>query len=189
VSDAQFRTRDEPVPTMALTSNPEDGRAAAIEQMGYLLPAEYHRVPTWMALVDIGVGVVWLIGMALVVLFALIWIPRKLLRRLKHIRRIGPRVWPLVATLTVGVFCAIFVITSEDVLASLGAPTRWSWALFLSTILFPIAAVAGYFSARRAKPADAGRFARKLGLVVSTLNVVVAAYLAWWGIIGWRSWT
>ncbi|HEX9895333.1 MAG TPA: serine hydrolase [Gemmatimonadales bacterium] len=188
VSGLKFRGSDEPVATLALTSNPEDGREAGIERVGYLLPAEYHRISTVTALLEIGLTVAWILGMVLTLVFALIWIPRRLLGRLKTVKRMGPRLWPLLATLSVVAFVLMFVAISEDLLGQLGVPTRWSWGLFIATLVFPAAALAGFVSARRAKPAEAGRFARRLGLIVSVLNLVAAGYLAWWGIVGWRSW-
>jgi CubicO group peptidase (beta-lactamase class C family) len=188
VEGMTFRGVDEPVATLALTSNPEDGRDAGIEQVGYLLPTQYHRVPSAVALAEVAITVAWLTGMVLTLLFALVWIPRKLFGRLKHIRRLGPRVWPLLAALSIVGFTVVFIMASGDLLNRLGRPTAYAWGLFLFTLLFPLAALAGLLSARRSTPKDAGRFARGHGLVVSVLNLIVAVYLAWWGVVGWRPW-
>ena len=189
VSGRLFRQVSEPVATLALTSNPEDGRAMGIEQMGYLLPAEYHRIPTWRAMTGIIVTALWLAGIVLTLLFALIWIPRKLFGRLKSVKRTGPRAWPLVAALSIVAFLLIVQVNVENAIEVLGTRTGWSMAFTAATLLFPIAAVLGLVVAWRANGDEAGRGARRFGLVVSVLNVVVAGYLAVHGLVGWRPWS
>jgi hypothetical protein len=70
-----------------------------------------------------------------------------------------------------------------------GAPTVWSVTVFLSTVLFPLAAVGGLVAAWRAPRAETGRWAWWFGAVVSGINTVAAAFLAWGGMIAWRSWS
>jgi len=188
VSGQLFRQASEPVPTLALTSNPEDGRAMGIERMGYLLPSQYHRIPTWRALTEIVVAALWLAGIVLTLLFALIWIPRKLLGRLKAVRRTGPRFWPLVAALCIVAFGLIVMVSMENLLEVLGSRTPWALALTAATLLFPVAALLGLISAWRAKPEEAGRGAVRFGVVVSLLNVIVAVFLLAHDLVGWRPW-
>jgi CubicO group peptidase (beta-lactamase class C family) len=188
VAGTLFRQPLEPLATLALTSNPDDGRAAGIEQMGYLLPAEYHRIPAWRAMLEIAVTVLWLAGSVLTLLFALIWIPRKLLGRLKGVKRTGPRLWPLVAVLSVVALVLIVALNTDDLIGLLGVRTGWSMAFTAMTVLFPVAALFGLVSAWRTSGDDAGRGARRFGLLVSVLNVVVACWLVAHGVVGWRTW-
>lgn len=189
VSGTLFRQPSEPVATLALTTNPEDGRAAGIEQMGYLLPSEYHRIPAWRAMTEIAVTVLWLAGIVLTLLFALIWIPRRLLGRLKGVKRTGPRVWPLIAALCMAALVLIVALNMDDLIGLLGVRTGWSMAFTAATVLFPVAALLGLLSAWRSSGDEAGRGARRFGLVVSLLNVVVACWLIAHGVVGWRTWS
>lgn len=188
VSGQLFRQVSEPVATLALTSNAEDGRAMGIEQMGYLLPSEFHRVPSWRAMTEIVVAALWLAGIVLTLLFALIWIPRKLFGRLKAVRKTGPRFWPLVAALCIVAFGLIVQVNIENAIDVLGNRTGWSMAFTAVTVLFPIAALLGLISAWRAKGEEAGRGAVRFGVGMSLLNVIVAAFLFAHGLVGWRPW-
>jgi threonine/homoserine/homoserine lactone efflux protein len=60
--------------------------------------------------------------------------------------------------------------------------------VFVATLLFPVAAVTGLVTVVRVPRAELERVLRAYALVTSSLNVVTAAYLAWWGVLGWRSW-
>jgi len=188
VSDQLFRQHSEPVATLALTSNPEDGRAMGIEQMGYLLPAEYHRIPAWRAMTEVAVAALWLAGGVLTLLFGLIWVPRKLLARLKGVKRIGPRAWPLVASLSIVAVLLIVQLNMDNAIEVLGHRTVWSMALTGMTILFPLAALLGLVSAWRGNGEEAGRGAVRFGFLVSLLNVAVAGWLLVHGVVGWRPW-
>jgi hypothetical protein len=80
-------------------------------------------------------------------------------------------------------------VSADDPIARFGAPTLWSIGVFLCTLCFPVASVAGFVLVRRAPPAELGRATRIYALVASSLNVIASAYLAWWGMLGWRSWS
>jgi CubicO group peptidase (beta-lactamase class C family) len=188
VSDRLFRQPSEPVATFALVDDPENGRGEAIEWMGYLLPASYHRAWTPVVWLELTITGLFALTSALTVLFALIWVPRWAFRRLRGVPSLRTRIWPLLATLSVIAFVAVMFVTAEDVIPLLGRPTAWAMTLTVCICVFPLASVAGVLSALRA-PAEMRRGVRWLALTASAVNVIVAAYLGWFGMIAWRSWS
>jgi CubicO group peptidase (beta-lactamase class C family) len=189
VSERLFRRRGEPVATLALVDDPENGRPAAIEQMGYLLPTSYRRVWAPVALAEIGLTALFLLALVVTLVFALIWVPRLMLRRLTGVPRLRLRVWPLLSALAVVAFVGVVLLSAEDAIVRLGNPTAWALTLFGATLVFPLAAVIGLVSAIRTPAGEVRRGIRILALATSLVFVVVSVYLAWLGVIGWRSWT
>ncbi len=95
---------------------------------------------------------------------------------------------PLVSPLSVAVCCVIVTVAGDDAIARLGNPTGSSVGVFLGTLVFPVAAVLGLVAVLRAPRAELRRGLRIYALVAGVWNVVATAYVAWWGVIGWRSW-
>jgi len=71
---------------------------------------------------------------------------------------------PLVLPLSVAVCCVIVAVSGDDDI------------------------VLGLVAVLRAPRAELHRGLRIYALVAGVLNVVATAYVAWWGVIGWRSW-
>jgi len=189
VSGTLFRGTDEPVATMALIEDGADGRAAAIEQMGYLLPASYHRVPAALAWVSIGLVCLFLLSLVTTVLFALVWVPRKLLGKLKGVKHQAARVWPLIATLSIAGIIGVFALSMDDAITAFGTSNWHSMTLFACTLLFPAAALLGLVTAYRAPAGEMKGGVRCYARAVSLVFTIAAAYLAYWGMAGWRSWS
>jgi hypothetical protein len=188
VSERLFRRPSEPVATLALIDDPANGRPAAIERMGYLLPTSYRRVWTPIALAELALSALFLLALAVTLIFALVWVPRWLFRRLAAVPRLRIRVWPLLAALAVVAFVGVAVLSSENAIPRLGNPTPWAITLFVATLVFPVSSVAGLVAALRTPPGEVRRGIRILTLATSLIFVVVAIYLAWFGMVGWRSW-
>ena len=189
VSGTLFRGTDEPVATMALIEDGADGRAAAIEQMGYLLPASYHRVPAILAWVSLGLAALFLLSLVTTVLFALVWLPRKLLGKLKGVKHQAARVWPLIATLSIAGIIGVFALSMDDAITAFGTRNWHSMTLFACTLLFPAAAALGLVAAYRAPAGEMKGWVRCYARTVSLVFAITAAYLAYWGMAGWRSWS
>ncbi len=188
VTASLFRERRDPVPTLALVNDSLDGRSHAIEQMGYLLPRSYVRTPALVVWLELLTLVAFLLASAATLVFALVWIPIRVFGSLRALH-VWVRGWPLIATLSLALAVVLFLVSADDPIARFGAPTLWSIGVFLCTLCFPVASVAGFVLVRRAPPAELGRATRIYALVASSLNVIASAYLAWWGMLGWRSWS
>jgi CubicO group peptidase (beta-lactamase class C family) len=188
VNERLFQKVGEPVPTLALVDDPANGRDQALERMGYLLPASYHRVAAPVAWLEVGVMLLFLAGTVVTLLFALVWVPRWVFRRLRDVPRLHLRAWPLLNAVSLIVLVGVFILSSEDLIPRFGNPTGWSYTLFGATLAFGLSALIGALVAWRRGAAEVKRGVRLYARVVCSVNAVVAAYLAWWGVIGWRTW-
>jgi hypothetical protein len=187
VGERLFRRPWEPVATLALIDDPDNGRDQAMEWMGYLLPAEFHRAWTPVVWAELGGAGLFLLALASTVLFALVWLPRWVFGKLKDAPQRGVRVWPLLAVLSLVVWVGVVIVNIDDAINVLGRPTPWAWTMFVTSLLFPLCAVVGVLAARGAK--EANRFVRWHALLASAIFVVAALYLTWFGILGWRTWS
>jgi hypothetical protein len=98
------------------------------------------------------------------------------------------RWWPLIAVLSLVAFVVIFVLCSEDLIERLGNFTVWSAALWVVSLLFGLASLVSFLVALRGSSAGVRPGIRRFSLIVSLALVIAAAYLAYWGIIGVRTW-
>jgi CubicO group peptidase (beta-lactamase class C family) len=171
---------------VALTSDKANGKPISI-QSGAFGPS-LHRVAAPVAWLEVGLAALWLLGMALTLLFALVWVPRWVFRRLRRVTHLSVRAWPLFATLAVALIVGISILTAADPFATLARPTIWSVGLFLLTLAYPLFAVAGLSSAVRVPPAEIRPAIRWLAFTCSLLNVVASGYLFAYGVLGWRPW-
>jgi CubicO group peptidase (beta-lactamase class C family) len=187
--DSLFRGASDPVPTLALINDAADGRPEAIEGMGYPLPGSLHRIWAPVACLELVTTALFLLSLVVTFVFALVWIVRLVFRRLRGVKRLRVRVWPLVSALAAVAFVLTLVVGLTDPFPRLGRAGPFSITVFLMTLLFPVASVVGLVTALRAPTAEVRGGVRYHALIVSAVNVVVAAYLAWFGLIGWRSWS
>ena len=98
------------------------------------------------------------------------------------------RVWPLVAVLSLVSVVVIFILCGNDLIERLGNLTAWSMALFLVTIMFAVASVASAIALWRAPAGAVRRGVRGYSMVVAVALLITTAYLAYWGVIGLRTW-
>ena len=98
------------------------------------------------------------------------------------------RIWPLLASASIVVLVALFMLGMSDPFELLGAPTAVSVGVMLATLAFAFFAVAGVFSSFKTRRTPMNRFAWWHSTAGSVLHFVVAAYLALFGIIGLMTW-
>jgi CubicO group peptidase (beta-lactamase class C family) len=188
VSERLFRQSSEPVPTLALVEDAANGRPVAIERVGYLLPRELVRVPSTIAWLELGVVFAFVLALIATLVFALIWVPRLVFRRLRGERQLRVRALPLLGALAIGAHVVILIGAAGDPIARLGAPTAWSVSLWVLSVSFALVSVLALFTALRADRSAMRRGVWWLSVFASATFTVVAAYLAYWGLIGWRTW-
>jgi CubicO group peptidase (beta-lactamase class C family) len=189
VGGAQFRSLPQtgaadPIPTLILLTPNADGRFVQ-ESLGDTM----KQIPSWFAIFEI--VLVAYAGLALVSIpiYALFWIPGGLLKRRRRPAERAIRVWPLIAVLSLIGFAVVIQLASAgDPLARLGSPTGWSAALCLATLLFAAASAISLFVLWRAPDVGVRRSVRGYSTAVALALVIVTVYLAYWGIIGVRTW-
>ncbi|MDX1963361.1 MAG: serine hydrolase domain-containing protein [Pirellulales bacterium] len=180
-----FRGEEESEPSIAFVE--ADGEMYGVSS----LPGRtnYRRVPGWWVWGQWGVAGFCAVMMLSAVLFALVWVPRKLLGWMQGVRHMSVRVLPLVAVLLlVTAFTLLIAGATNEPIERFGTPTVWSVGFCVLTWLFAGTAVAGLAQAVRARSWNMNKWVRRHALLVSLANVVVACYLGYWGIIGLRTW-
>jgi hypothetical protein len=70
----------------------------------------------------------------------------------------------------------------------MGNLTAWSAAFFLATVVYALATLAGAVSLWRAPKDGVRAGVRRFSTAVILALLIAAAYFAYWGIIGLRTW-
>jgi CubicO group peptidase (beta-lactamase class C family) len=123
--------------------------------------------------------------MATSLLFAIVWILRKLFGGMKDVQHLAVRAIPLLATLCF--MALVFCVTR------LGGPdtgkfTVWTAGIFALSVLFPLLSLYGLFLAVRVPKNEVHRGARMHSLLVALACCVVTIFIASWHLIGIRLW-
>ena len=189
VAGGQFRRiRDkepsDPVPMVALLAPNAEGRFLQI----YGGTVTMKRIPGWLALAEIVLTGWFALAVATVLVYAPFWLLGGLSKKRRRPAERGIRWWPLVAVLSVGAIVLVFSLASEDLIPRMGNLTRWSFSFFLATLLYGVASVGGAIALWRAPKQEVRDGVRLLSTVVILGLLIAAAYLAYWGIIGLRTW-
>jgi Fe2+ transport system protein B len=96
--------------------------------------------------------------------------------------------WPLMAVLSLLCIVVICMLSNDVFIARFGNFTPWSFVLFLATILFAVASVASMIALWRASKQGVRGIIQIYSAMVTIALVISTIYLAYWGIIGLRTW-
>jgi CubicO group peptidase (beta-lactamase class C family) len=187
VSGRQFRyvpkkESPEPVATLALLAPNAEGRF--IEAGTAVL----KQIPTWLAFLEIALTAFVALSVVSILIYAPFWILGGISRKRRRPQERAMRVWPLLAVLSLVSIVVIFILCGNDLIERLGNLTVWSMALFLVTIIFALASVASAIAVWRAPGGTVRRGVRGCSMLVTAALLIAAAYLAYWGVIGLRTW-
>jgi hypothetical protein len=188
VAGRQFRyvpkkESPEPVATLALLSPNQEGRFIQAGAMTTL-----KHIPAWFAILEIALTAFVLLSIVSILIYAPFWILGGLSRKRRRPAERWMRIWPLTAVLSLVAIVVIFILCADDMLSRLGNLTAWSAASFLVSISFAVASVASAVAVWRAPAAAVRRGVRRYSSVVTLALLIATAYLAYWGIIGLRTW-
>ncbi|MGB7282078.1 MAG: serine hydrolase domain-containing protein [Candidatus Acidiferrum sp.] len=123
--------------------------------------------------------------MATSLLFAIVWILRKLFGAMKGVQHLDVRAIPLLATLC---FLALFFCSTKLGGVDSGRLTVWTAGIFAFSILFPLLSLYGLFLAARVPKNEINAGARIHSLLVSLACCTVTIFIASWHLIGLRLW-
>jgi CubicO group peptidase (beta-lactamase class C family) len=123
--------------------------------------------------------------MATSLLFAIVWILRKLFGGMKDAQHLSVRAIPLLATLS---FVALVFCFTKLGGADTGKLTGWTAGIFVLSILFPLLSLYGLFLAVRVPKSEIHNGAHIHSLIVALACCAVAVFIASWHIIGLRLW-
>ena len=187
VSGRQFRyapKKDslEPAATLALLTPNTEGRFI---EAGTVV---FKQIPTWLAILEIVLTAFVALSVVSILIYAPLWILGGLSRKRRRPQERAMRVWPLLAVLSLVSVVVIFILCGNDLIERLGNRTAWSMALFLVTIMFAVASGASAIALWRAPAGAVRRGVRGYSMVVAVALLITTAYLAYWGVIGLRTW-
>jgi CubicO group peptidase (beta-lactamase class C family) len=188
VTSAQFRYAPKdgsssPAATLALLTPNEEGRFFALE-----VGATMRQIPAWFAILELALTAFVLLAIASVIMFAPFWLLGGLSKKRRRTKERAVRVWPLVTVLILCAIIAIIGFGGDDALANFGSLTIWSAAFFLATVAFAFAAIASAIALWRTPAEDVRRGVHRFSIAVTAALLVATAYLAYWGMIGLRTW-
>jgi hypothetical protein len=172
-----------PVPTLILLSPNPEGRFIQSEQ------TTMKMIPAWLAFTEI-IGVAFvLLSVIAIILYAPFWILGGISKRRRRPTERAMRLWALLAVLSLCAIVGIFILCGDDLIERLGNITAWSIAIWAATLFFLVTAIAGAFVSWRRPDEGVRPGVRSFSRIVSLAMLIVAAYLAYFGINGLRTWS
>jgi CubicO group peptidase (beta-lactamase class C family) len=190
VEDKQFRhvpqksdDAPDPAATFELLTPNHEGRFV---QAG--MGTTMKLIPAGLAITQTVATIYVLLSMLAILVYAPFWILGGLSKKRRRPAERGLRLWPLVAVLSLIAFVGIFILSGNDLIERLGNLTGWSAVVFLTTVVFGIASLGSAISLWRTPRETVRRGVRRFSLTVTVALLIATAYLAYWGIIGLRTW-
>jgi hypothetical protein len=187
VSGEQFRYVPkkgpaEPIATAMLLAPNAEGRFVFIG-------GTLKHIPAWFAIAEIVLVAWFVLAFVSIVLYAPFWTIGGFFKKRRRPAERAMRLWPLIAVLSLLAFVGCFMLSSTDAIARLGNLTVWSFGIFLTTLLYGFACLASAYALWRARKQQIRGYVRWYSIVVTAALLIAAAYLAWWGVIGLRTWS
>jgi len=146
------------------------------------------RIPSWLAWLQLAITAFVGVAILSIPIYALVWIIGGFIPRRRRPRERAMRLYPLLAVASLAGFVATFILSSSDAIERLGNITGWSGAVFLFTLVFAVATLLSIWAVILAQPEGVRRSVRWYSGIVSAALLISLVYLAWWGIIGLRTW-
>jgi hypothetical protein len=189
VTGTQFREipkkgLPDPVATVALLT--PNARGQFIQVGGGTVTM--RRIPARSAFAEIALTAWFVLAVVSVLLYAPFWLLGGLSKKRRRPAERWMRMWPLIAVLSLVAIVVIFMLSSDDLISRMGNLTGWSVAFFLATVAYGVASVAGAIALWRAPKQEVRRWVRRFSTAVILALLIAAAYLAYWGVIGLRTW-
>jgi CubicO group peptidase (beta-lactamase class C family) len=173
----------DPVPTVELLTLNAEGRFIQIGG-----GTTMKRVPAWLAMTEMVLMAWFVLTVVSVLFYAPFWILGGLSKKRRCPAERWMRLWPLSAVLSLVAAIVIFVLVSDDPISLLGNRTVWSAAFFLATVAFALASLASALALWRAPKQEVRTRVRTYSMAVTLALLTAAVYLAYWGVIGFRTW-
>ncbi|HEX9140435.1 MAG TPA: serine hydrolase domain-containing protein [Steroidobacteraceae bacterium] len=173
----------DPVAIVALLEPNQDGRFI---QLG--IGTTFRQVPAWVGVLQLVLTAYALLAIISILIYAPFWLLGGLSLRRRRPAERAMRLWPLTAVLSLLGIVVTMALCGEEAISRLGNLTGYSAALWGFTVLYAVAAVAGAAACWRARRTVIRRGVRIYSLLVCAALLIGAAYLAWWGVIGLRTW-
>lgn len=188
VAGSQFRhvpKKDppNPIPTVVLLTPNNEGRFI---QMGF--DTTMKKIPAWFAIGEILAVAYVVVSMLAILIYALFWIIGGISKRRRRPAERSMRRWPLIAVLSLIVIVAVFVSAGDNFIERMGNFTGWSFTVFLGSLVFAIASIASLIAVWSSRKEEVRPAVRRFSMAVSLALLLTTGYLAYYGIIGLRTW-
>ncbi len=174
----------DPVATVELLTPNAEGQFIQIGGGTYTM----KHIPGWFAITEIVLTVWVVLAVVSVLVYAPFWLLGGLSKKRRRPAERAMRGWPLAAVLSLVAVVVIFILSGDDLISRLGNLTGWSAVLFLVTVAYAVASVASAVALWRAPRQEVRSCVRGYSTAVTLALLIAAAYLAYWGIIGLRTW-
>ena len=172
----------DPVATAALFAPKSGGRY-------FFFGQTLKRIPAWQALGQIALFISFLFACVSILLYAPFWMFGGLIKRRRRPAERAIRLWPLIAVLSLLAFIGLVILSGSDAIARLGNLTIWSFGLTVTSLFFATASLASVVALWRARNQEIRRSVRWYSIAVTTVLLIAAAYLTYFGVIGIRTWS
>jgi len=155
----------------------------------------YKKVSAFWVFFQLGIVIFSLLLMISSILFALVWIPRKLLGKMREVKFLRARIFSFLAVLFFFATYIPLLISSlgmdmdKEMMMKLGAFTIHSFLIFIFSICFAIFSLLGLIFSLQAFWVKMNKVARIHSLLVSLANVIVVIYLWYNNVIGIQTWS
>lgn len=189
VTATQFRRvpkKDPPPPVASLELLTPNDEGRFIQVGGGSVTLKH--IPGWYAIMEILLTAWLVLAVISVVLYAIFWLLGGLSKKRRRPAERAIRWWPLIAVLSLIASIVIFMLVSDDVLERMGSLTAWSAAFFLATAVYGVAALVSLLVLWRTPKEQIRRGVRWFSFAVIVPLFIAALYLAYWGVIGLRTW-
>jgi len=185
VAERQFRGPDDPIATTIFIKDEKTG-GWILQASGGQFRGNFHKIPTWQVWFRWGTSIGSLLLMMSSLLFALVWIPRRLMRKTK-VHHLSVRILPMLPILCLFAIAVLF-ISSGAMIQQFGNATVRSVLVWLLSYLFALTSFTGLAQVVRTRRWGIKQSVWVHALLVSLANAAVSLYLIHWGIIGLRTW-
>lgn len=189
VIDAQFRAVPKngppnPVQTIELLTPKVKSKFIQIN-MGMVT---MKRIPTWLAYLEIILTGFVLLSFVAILIYAPFWILGGFIKKWRRPAERNMRLFPLVAVLSLISIGLVCTLAGGDFYSRMGNITIWSLFVFFATIVFAIASIGNVFVLWLGPKDGVRSIVRTYSGIVTIALVIATAYLAYWGMIGLRTW-
>ena len=189
VTGAQFRhipKKELPNPVATLELLTPSAKSQFIQFGGGM--ATMRRIPGWLAFAEIILTAWFVLAVVAILLYAPFWLLGGLSNKRRRPAERWMRLWPLIAVLSLIAVVVIFMLSSDDLISRMGHLTGWSAAFFLATVAYGVASIAGAIALWWAPKQEVRCWVRRFSTAVILALLIAVAYLAYWGVIGLRTW-
>lgn len=181
----------DPIPTLKLLDKKPEGQFIQLS-LGLRNPSSLYitmkRIPTELAILKIIIAAFVSLTLVSIFIYAPFWILHELRKKHHNFSENNMRLWPLIAVLSLLSIVVIGIFSTDDFISRFGNLTVWSFSLFLLTIVFAVASIATVIALWRTPREEVRSTIRIYTTIITIALMISTGYLAYWGIIGLRTW-